>query len=58
MRRLKPGRWKGGAARLDTQLRLRALRLRKLRATTKVLNRRREQQQQVRRTRSARMPQG
>ncbi|XP_067099007.1 probable carboxypeptidase X1 [Osmerus mordax] len=58
MRRLKPGRWGGGGARLDTQLRLRALRLRKLRATTKVLNRRREQQQQVRRTRSARMPRG
>ena len=57
-RGVRLGRWGIGEAHLFTQLRLREFRLRKLRATTKVLNRRREQQQQVRRTRSARMPQG
>lgn len=36
---------KGGKIRRDEQLRIRALRMRKLRVSTKILNRRREQQQ-------------
>ncbi|XP_077587655.1 putative carboxypeptidase X1 [Stigmatopora nigra] len=44
MRRLKEIRAKGGRIPHDLQLRLRALRLRKLRASTKALNRRREGQ--------------
>uniref|UniRef100_A0A3Q3F7S0 Carboxypeptidase X (M14 family), member 1a n=1 Tax=Labrus bergylta TaxID=56723 RepID=A0A3Q3F7S0_9LABR len=53
---LKEIRAKGGKIPQDLQLRLRALRLRKLRASTKVLNRRRESQrlQEEQRTRRAR----
>ncbi|XP_072533956.1 probable carboxypeptidase X1 [Salminus brasiliensis] len=40
---------KGGKLPRDEQLRLRALRMRKLRVSTKILNRRREQQQQQQR---------
>lgn len=64
IQRLKEIRAKGGKIPQDLQLRLRALRLRKLRATTKVINRRREsqreQQEQRRRARSigARRSQG
>lgn len=50
--RLKEIRASGGKVPQDLQLRIRALRLRKLRASTKTLNRRREQQQQARRARS------
>ena len=50
--RLKEIRAKGGKIPQDLQLRLRALRLRKLRATTKVLNQRRHKQQQERRRRA------
>lgn len=57
IQRLKEIRAKGGKIPQDLQLRLRALRLRKLRASTKVLNRRREsqrlQEEQVRRARSS-----
>ncbi|XP_011618137.1 probable carboxypeptidase X1 [Takifugu rubripes] len=52
--RLKEIRASGGKVPQDLQLRLRALRLRKLRASTKAINRRREQQQQARRARRAR----
>lgn len=55
--RMKMIRAKGGKIPQDLQLRLRALRLRKLRASTKAINRRREsqqQQQQARKARSAR----
>lgn len=54
MQRLKDIRANGGKIPQDLQLRLRALRLRKLRASTKAINRRREQQQQTRRARSTR----
>lgn len=56
IQQLKEIRAKGGKIPQDLQLRLRALRLRKLRASTKVLNRRRESQQgrQVRRARASR----
>lgn len=56
VQRLKEIRANGGTVPQDLQMRLRALRLRKLRATTKVLNRRREQQQQqqARRARTTR----
>lgn len=51
--RLKEIQASGGKVPQDLQLRLRALRLRKLRASTKAINRRREQQQQrARRARS------
>lgn len=51
--RLKEIRASGGKVPQDLQLRLRALRLRQLRASTKAINRRREQQQQrARRARS------
>ncbi|XP_070698072.1 probable carboxypeptidase X1 [Pempheris klunzingeri] len=57
IQRLKEIRAKGGKIPQDLQLRLRALRLRKLRASTKAINRRREsqrqQQEQVRRARSS-----
>ncbi|XP_047467287.1 probable carboxypeptidase X1 [Mugil cephalus] len=54
IQRLKEIRAKGGKIPRDLQLRLRALRLRKLRASTKAINRRRESQQmQRRRARSA-----
>lgn len=55
IQQLKEIRAKGGKIPQDLQLRLRALRLRKLRATTKTLNRRRESQQgrQVRRARAS-----
>lgn len=49
VQRLKEIRAKGGKIPRDLQLRLRALRLRKLRASTKVLNRRRESQRRQRR---------
>ena len=54
IQRLKAIRANGGKIPQDLQLRLRALRLRKLRATTKVLNQRREKQrlQQTRKARS------
>ncbi|XP_017271167.1 probable carboxypeptidase X1 [Kryptolebias marmoratus] len=52
LQRLKEIRARGGKIPQDLQLRLRALRLRKLRASTKVLNRRRESQRQQ--TRAAR----
>lgn len=52
--RLEEIRASGGKVRQDLQLRLRALRLRKLRASTKAINRRREQQQQQQRARRAR----
>ncbi|KAM4625752.1 putative carboxypeptidase X1 isoform 2-T2 [Polymixia lowei] len=53
--RLKEIRAKGGKIPQDLQLRLRALRLRKLRASTKAINRRREsQQKKARRARSPR----
>ncbi|XP_056151723.1 probable carboxypeptidase X1 [Lampris incognitus] len=52
--RLKEIRAKGGKIPQDLQLRLRAMRLRKLRASTKALNRRRESLQQTRRARSTR----
>ncbi|CAN9502634.1 unnamed protein product [Ophioblennius macclurei] len=53
MQRLKEIRAKGGKIPQDLQLRLRALRLRKLRASTKAINQRREGQRlQARRTRS------
>lgn len=53
LQRLKDIRANGGKIPRDLQLRLRALRLRKLRASTKAINRRREQQQQqTRRARS------
>lgn len=56
IQRLKEIRAKGEKIPQDLQLRLRALRLRKLRATTKVINRRRESQrvQQERQARRAR----
>lgn len=56
IQRLKEIRANGGKIPQDITLRLRALRFRKLRATTKILNRRREQQQQqqARRARSTR----
>lgn len=56
IQRLKDIRANGGKIPQDLQLRLRALRLRKLRASTKAINRRREQQQQqqTRRARSTR----
>lgn len=55
IQRLKEIRAKGGKIPQDLQLRLRAMRLRKLRASTKAINRRRESQQlQNRRARSAR----
>ncbi len=44
--RLKEIRAKGGKIPQDLQLRLRALRLRKLRASTKAINRRRESQRE------------
>ncbi|XP_037342490.2 probable carboxypeptidase X1 [Pungitius pungitius] len=47
--RLKEIRAKGGRVPQDVQMRVRALRLRKLRASTKVLNQRREGQQRARR---------
>lgn len=60
IQRLKEIRAKGGKIPQDLHLRLRALRLRKLRASTKVINRRREsqreqqeQQLQARRARSS-----
>lgn len=57
IQRLKEIRAKGGKIPQDLQLRLRALRLRKLRASTKAINRRREgqrgQQEQTRRARRA-----
>ncbi|XP_023141458.2 probable carboxypeptidase X1 [Amphiprion ocellaris] len=54
IQRLKEIRAKGGKVPQDLQLRLRALRLRKLRASTKAINRRRESQQlQRRRARSS-----
>lgn len=54
IQRLKEIRAKGGKIPQDLQLRLRALRLRKLRASTKAINRRRESQQlQTRRARSS-----
>uniref|UniRef100_A0A665WKL9 Probable carboxypeptidase X1 n=1 Tax=Echeneis naucrates TaxID=173247 RepID=A0A665WKL9_ECHNA len=54
IQRLKDIRAKGGKIPQDLQLRLRALRLRKLRASTKAINRRRESQQlQRRRARSS-----
>ncbi|XP_030211606.1 probable carboxypeptidase X1 [Gadus morhua] len=49
LQRLKDIRAKGGKVPQDLQLRLRALRFRKLRVTTKVLNQRREKQQQQQR---------
>lgn len=54
MERLKGIRAGGGKAPQELQLRLRALRLRKLRASTRAINRRREQQQQARGARGAR----
>ncbi|XP_071765641.2 putative carboxypeptidase X1 [Centroberyx gerrardi] len=54
IQRLKEIRAKGGKIPQDLQLRLRALRFRKLRVSTKVLNRRREQQQQQEKLRKAR----
>lgn len=54
LQRLKDIRAKGGKIPQDLQLRLRALRLRKLRASTKTINRRREEQlRQVRRARAS-----
>uniref|UniRef100_A0A7N6AN23 F5/8 type C domain-containing protein n=1 Tax=Anabas testudineus TaxID=64144 RepID=A0A7N6AN23_ANATE len=54
LQQLKEIRAKGGKIPQDLQLRLRALRLRKLRASTKLINRRRQSQQlQRRRARSA-----
>ncbi|XP_042357175.1 probable carboxypeptidase X1 [Plectropomus leopardus] len=55
IQRLKDIRAQGGKIPQDLQLRLRALRLRKLRATTKVLNQRRESQRLLQ-TRKARSP--
>ncbi|KAM9354397.1 putative carboxypeptidase X1 [Pholidichthys leucotaenia] len=53
IQRLKEIRAKGGKIPQDLQLHLRALRLRKLRVSTKAINRRREsQRQQMRRARS------
>lgn len=56
--RLKAIRAKGGKIPQDLQMRIRALRLRKLRASTKVINQRREsqrlQQEQALKTRKAR----
>lgn len=52
--RLKEIRAKGGKIPQDLQLRIRAMRLRKLRASTKAINRRREQQQQQQQARRAR----
>lgn len=52
IQRLKEIRAKGGKIPQDLQLRLRALRLRKLRASTKAINRRREGQR-MRRARSS-----
>ncbi|KAL7380669.1 hypothetical protein ABVT39_022048 [Epinephelus coioides] len=56
IQRLKEIRAQGGKIPQDLQLRLRALRLRKLRATTKVINQRRESQRllQARKARSSR----
>ena len=56
IQRLKEIRAKGGKIPQDLQLRLRALRLRMLRASTKAINQRRESQrgQQGRRARSSR----
>lgn len=61
IQRLKEIRAKGGKIPQDLQLRLRALRLRKLRASTKAINRRRESERerqeqllQARRARSLR----
>lgn len=54
VQRLKEIRAKGGRIPQDVELRVRALRLRKLRASTKVLNQRREGQQRARRARAAR----
>ncbi|XP_074548049.1 putative carboxypeptidase X1 [Halichoeres trimaculatus] len=51
---LKEIRAKGGKIPQDLQLRLRALRLRKLRASTKAINQRREGLRKVRRARSTR----
>ncbi|XP_072221200.1 probable carboxypeptidase X1 [Leuresthes tenuis] len=54
IQRLKEIRAKGGKIPQDLQLQLRALRLRKLRASTKAINRRRESQQvKTRRARSS-----
>ncbi|MEQ2214391.1 hypothetical protein XENOCAPTIV_004752, partial [Xenoophorus captivus] len=54
IQRLKEIRAKGEKIPKDLQLRLRALRMRKLRASTKAINRRRESQQlQMRRARSS-----
>ncbi|XP_069016829.1 probable carboxypeptidase X1 [Embiotoca jacksoni] len=54
IQRLKEIRAKGGKIPQDLQLRLRALRLRKLRASTKAINQRRESQRlQTRRARSS-----
>lgn len=52
--RLKEIQAKGGKIPQDLQLRIRAMRLRKLRASTKAINRRREQQQQQQQARKAR----
>lgn len=49
IQRLKEIRAKGGKIPQDLQLRLRALRLRKLRASTKAINQRRESQRLARR---------
>lgn len=54
IQRLQKIRAKGGKIPQDLQLRLRALRLRKLRASTKAINQRREGQQQKQRQRRAR----
>lgn len=50
LQRLKEIRAKGGKIPQDLQLRLRALRLRKLRASTKAINQRREQARKARST--------
>ncbi|KAG9275222.1 putative carboxypeptidase X1 isoform X1 [Astyanax mexicanus] len=52
LERIKQIQAKGGKLPRDEQLRIRALRMRKLRVSTKILNRRREQQQQQQQRRS------
>lgn len=58
IQRLKEIRTSGGKIPQDLQLRLRALRLRKLRASTRAINQRREQQQQQQAARRARGARG